>query len=164
MPSVRTEICIEASPEAVWAVLSDFSRYGEWNRLLLEVKGELSPGALLRIGIKVPFLPVAIPVHVKLRGVEPGLRFDWTGTLLSPGIFRGDHQFSVIPLSNDRTRFEHNETYSGILSWAVNPVLPLLRRLFRGMNNSLKAAAEASSREIQAEKSIRSQIDAPLSS
>lgn len=31
MPSISRSVDIEASPDAVWATITDFDRYGEWN-------------------------------------------------------------------------------------------------------------------------------------
>jgi hypothetical protein len=42
---IRTEIEIAASATTVWAVLTDFPRYGEWNPFLERVATELVPGA-----------------------------------------------------------------------------------------------------------------------
>lgn len=33
MPDVSRSIAIESTPESVWSVLSDLSRYGEWNEI-----------------------------------------------------------------------------------------------------------------------------------
>ena len=46
--SVHAEIVIPSPPSAVWAVLTDASRYKEWNPVFVDVQGEYREGAKLR--------------------------------------------------------------------------------------------------------------------
>lgn len=39
-PSISTEIDIAAPPNAVWAVLTDFDRYNEWNPFIVKLSGD----------------------------------------------------------------------------------------------------------------------------
>lgn len=50
MHKIATEAVIPASPDEVWAVLADFSRYAEWNPLNLQARGEA------RLGARVPMV------------------------------------------------------------------------------------------------------------
>ncbi len=45
MKHLHTEIQIEADPAEVWAVLTDFDRYPDWNPFLVDVRGDAEPGA-----------------------------------------------------------------------------------------------------------------------
>ena len=47
MPTVRTEIEIDASPEVVWQVLTDLGTYADWNPVVMapRCRGPLGPGA-----------------------------------------------------------------------------------------------------------------------
>ena len=42
--SVHAELVVPASPDRVWAVLTDTSAYGEWNPIFVSVVGELREG------------------------------------------------------------------------------------------------------------------------
>jgi len=48
MDEIVTEIEINASPEAVWAVLTDFEAYPDWNPAL-EIAGEAIEGNRLEV-------------------------------------------------------------------------------------------------------------------
>jgi len=39
-PSISTEIDIAAPPNKVWAVLTDYDRYAEWNPFLVKIYGD----------------------------------------------------------------------------------------------------------------------------
>ena len=52
MREIRTEIQIRASPERVWAVLTDFASFHQWNPFILTVNGNPRVGAKLKIQIR----------------------------------------------------------------------------------------------------------------
>jgi uncharacterized protein YndB with AHSA1/START domain len=45
-------IDINASPEEVWLVLTDFAKFPEWNPFMRWIKGELRKGAKLEVRIQ----------------------------------------------------------------------------------------------------------------
>jgi uncharacterized protein YndB with AHSA1/START domain len=38
---IKTEILINASPDKVWAILTDFDNYPSWNPFITSLKGEV---------------------------------------------------------------------------------------------------------------------------
>ena len=52
------------------------------------------------------------PTVVKL---EPGRELRWLGSLGVTGLFDGEHGFRVVPEDVGRCRFEHFETFTGLL-------------------------------------------------
>jgi hypothetical protein len=80
------------------------------------------------------------PVVLK---VEPERELRWLGHLLIPGLFDGEHVFTVEPIGADRVRFTQRETFRGLL-------IPLFRKSldvgtrggFQLMNAALKSRAE----------------------
>ena len=52
--SVHAEIVIPSPPSAVWAVLTDASRYKEWNPVFVDVQGEYREDAKLTYQMKGP--------------------------------------------------------------------------------------------------------------
>jgi uncharacterized protein YndB with AHSA1/START domain len=52
--AISHEIEIDASPEAVWAVLVDTASYPEWNPFVRKLDGELREGARLEVRIAPP--------------------------------------------------------------------------------------------------------------
>jgi hypothetical protein len=75
---------------------------------------------------------------------EPRQELRWLGRLWLPGLFDGEHSFSIEPLDEGRVRFVQRERFTGLL-------LPLLskmldgdtRRGFEEMNQALKVRAES---------------------
>jgi len=49
---LRTEIEIDAPPERVWDVLTDFGAYPEWNEFITSIKGEPTVGSRLLVHIE----------------------------------------------------------------------------------------------------------------
>jgi len=47
--TLTASVHIDASPDQVWAVLSDFERYPDWNPFIVSATGTLLPGARLAL-------------------------------------------------------------------------------------------------------------------
>jgi hypothetical protein len=75
--------------------------------------------------------------------VEPERELRWLGHLLVPGLFDGEHIFTIEPSGPDKIRFVQREIFTGLL-------VPLFargldtdtRRGFDEMNRALKERAE----------------------
>ncbi|MDY6905408.1 MAG: SRPBCC domain-containing protein [Thermodesulfobacteriota bacterium] len=143
MREVYTEIDIHAPVAAVWRILVDLEAYREWNPFILESHGRAMVGErlvcrpALKTGKSFTFRPVVT------RLVEER-EFAWEGHVLMPGIADGLHVFSLVPLSRNRTRMVHRQTFSGLLIpflwWRIAPIA---RQGFVKMNTALKARAES---------------------
>ena len=113
MREIQTEIEIEAAPEEVWRVLTDFAAYPEWNPFVKSARGELREGGRLEIFVQVPegrgmgFKP-------KVLRVAPARELRWIGSV-PPGLFSGEHIFRLEPAGPGRTRFLHGERFKGFL-------------------------------------------------
>jgi len=142
MRSIRTEIGIDRPAATVWAVLVDVDRWAEWNPFA-KARGRLAVGERLEVQISPPGKkPMAF--HPTVTRLDPGSELRWLGHLGVAGIFDGEHGFRVTPEGSERCRFEHFETFGGILA---GPILWLAgdatRRGFEAMNRALKARAES---------------------
>ena len=114
MRLVRTEAVIPASAERVWAVLTDFSRYAEWNPLNTSAKGEGRLGARIPMTIFNPLEPgKPMQMTMTISMFEPGKALAWVGSI--PLIFRGEHSFVLTPEVGG-TRMEHSEALSGLIA------------------------------------------------
>jgi hypothetical protein len=139
---LKTTIEIDASADAIWTVLTDFSRYSEWNPFIRSIRGKAKQGEQLEIFIQSPggngmtFRPVIL-------ALQPEHELRWMGRLILPGVFDGEHQFQIEPIGERRTRLIHREVFSGLL-------VPLLwrnldtqtRQGFEEMNHALKSHVE----------------------
>ena len=54
MKEIRTTADIHASPERVWAVLTDFAAYRDWNPFITSAAGSLQPGERLELRLEPP--------------------------------------------------------------------------------------------------------------
>lgn len=140
---LRDELEIQASPERVWEVLTDFDAYQEWNPFMVEAEGRAVVGQRLRVRMRPPGRRRPTTFRPRVLEAEPGRRLRWLGRLLAPGLFDGEHRFSIEPAGPDRARLVQEETFGGLLA-------PLLLRFvaeptlagFRQMDQALKARAE----------------------
>ena len=135
--SIQTSISIHASPEKIWAILTDFSNYPNWNPFVQSIKGEPEKGN--KIVVKLPgmtFKPV-------VKSFEKNRSFSWLGHFILPGIFDGLHQFELNANEDGSTTFYHGEEFSG---WLVpvfkGKMLHNTRLGFEAMNQALKEKAE----------------------
>jgi hypothetical protein len=142
MREIRTSVDIDATPEAVWSVLADFSAYSEWNPFIRSISGTLAQGEQLDVSLgasgKKPmsFTPV-------VTAVIPGEEFAWLGHLGMKGIFDGHHHFQL-SVSGTGTRLDHFEEFSGVLSPVVLASIgSSTTRGFEEMNQALKDRVEA---------------------
>ena len=140
---IETSIDIAASPGRVWQVLTDFQAYPDWNPYMVEIQGVAEPAARLVVKLAVPAgPPIRLTPTVTVAEAERELR--WTGQLLAPGLFDGDHWFTLEPLPGGRTRLAHGETFAGVFMPMFRPlVVGHTRAGFNAMNRALKARAEA---------------------
>ncbi|MFO7180386.1 MAG: SRPBCC domain-containing protein [Pseudomonadota bacterium] len=144
---IRTEIEIEASAGAVWRVLTDFARYGEWNPFIVAISGELAKGARLSVRISQPETNAERTFRARVLRCEPERELAWLGHLWMRGLLDGEHFLRLEPGESRRTRVIHGLDLSGLL---VRYALPSITRTTRGivyMNQALKRRVEGSSPE-----------------
>ena len=141
MLELRREIELEAPPERVWAVITDFAAYPEWNPFIRRISGELRSGARLEVRIEPPG-GRAMTFKPTVRAVEPNRELRWLGRLLFRGVFDGEHSLRVEPLEGGRSRFVQSESFSGLLVGLVKSRLGKTEAGFEQMNAALKARVE----------------------
>jgi uncharacterized protein YndB with AHSA1/START domain len=94
MKEYVTTSMIAASPERVWAVLTDGEAYREWNPEILGVEGRIALGARITARVRLGDGAVrAVPQRVV--ALDPPRRMEWVGGL-PLGLFVGRRTFTVI--------------------------------------------------------------------
>lgn len=144
MKELRTEIEIQASAERVWQLLTDFASFPQWNPFIRWAKGDVRVGAPLEVRLQ-PSGGSGMTFKPTVLKSDPNHEFRWLGRLLLPGLFDGEHIFTIETLGTNRVRFTQREVFTGLL-------VPLLarsldsstRRGFEEMNQALKRRAEQS--------------------
>ncbi len=152
MPTrITTEITIDASPYSVWDVLSDFSRYPDWNPFILEVRGGVQQDASVKYRFQFP-PGVRIWATAKVLCLKPQKELRWAAHFLTPALFNGDHYFVIERVSDNCVRFHHGEIFTGILTPLAFPLLKIYgRRAYQGLNKALKKRVESRFKTIAAQ-------------
>ena len=137
---IATEIEIRASADQVWNILTDLTRYNEWNGFLPKIKGILEVTSKVCFVFNLP--PFRAPACAKVLVVEPKKTLRWAGGI--PGLLRAEHYHILESTSDSSVRFRHGEIFTGIL-------VPLMWYLFlsrngppvyENVNHALKQRAE----------------------
>ena len=139
--SVTTTVDIDRPPRDVWAVLTGFAAYPQWNPQIREADGVLEPGRRVRFRLHPPRgRPVTIRPRVTV--VEPCRELRLLGRL--PAVFSGEHWFALEPLDGRRrTRLAQGETYQGLVVPFIRRTIAAAPEGFRAHNAALKRRVEA---------------------
>lgn len=145
MRQPRSQIDIDAPPERVWDVLTNFPTFPSWNPFIREAEGSLHPGARLRIKLRLGRW--LITFHPVLTVVDRPRELRWLARQWRPGIFDVDRRFRLEPLGTTGCRFVQSESGSGIFA----PLLMLIMagRILRGyeeFNAAIKERVERAPR------------------
>jgi hypothetical protein len=142
MKELHSQIEIDASPERVWDILTDFASYPQWNPFIRHISGELKVGERLEVRLEPPDSR-GITLRPKVLSAEPNRLMRWLGHLLVPGVFDGEHSLAIHPLEVDRVRFVQHEAFKGVLVPLLARSLENTLRGFEEMNEALQERAEA---------------------
>ncbi|HTO15745.1 MAG TPA: SRPBCC domain-containing protein [Edaphocola sp.] len=139
---IKTEILINAKPEKIWSILTNFDNYPNWNPFIKSIKGEVKVGNKITARIEPPEAK-GMTFKPKILTFETNKELKWLGHLLFAGLFDGEHKFELIDNKNGTTTFRQSEKFKGIL-------VPLFKKQldnntkkgFEEMNKKLKELAE----------------------
>jgi len=129
---------IEASPDSIWAILTDGPGYPEWDSGIDRVEGRIAPDEKISVFSKVSPRR-AFPVRVS--EFAPGRKLVWSGGM-PLGLFKGVRTFTLSPVEGGATRFTMQEEYTGPLVSLMWRSMPDLAPSFEQFANGLKERAE----------------------
>jgi hypothetical protein len=140
---IRSEVEVAAAADEVWAVLSDFGRYGEWNPGFVSVTGRPEVGTRLDIRFRLRG-ERSIRMRPRVIVAEPGSELRWLGHLGVPGLFDGEHRFEIHEVSPGVVRFVQGERFRGLLvPFAKTLIERDTMAMFDSVNAALAARVEA---------------------
>ncbi len=143
MKELNTEIVINATPDVVWQILTDFPQFEQWNPFIRSIQGKMAEGSRLQVQIQ-PSGGNAMAFQPQVITVIPKRELCWLGRLLLPGLFDGEHRFCIESIQPSQVRFLHSEKFAGVLvPFLWQSLEPKARQGFEAMNQALKARAEA---------------------
>lgn len=132
-PVLTAVIDIDATPQAVWDVLTDFAAYGEWSTFSA-AEGTAEVGS--RLTMRMPGMTFRPTVTV----ATPGQELRWVGTLGIKQLFHGRHSFVLSPNDDGTTRLTNHEEFSGALVTLIRPFLRTPKRRVRRVQHRPQAA------------------------
>lgn len=143
MREMETQIEIDAAPERVWAVLTDFPSMASWNPFIRSIAGPLAVGETIDVRVEPPGRP-SMSFKPVLLTVKPARELRWLGGFIAKGVFDGEHFFLIDKISAQTTRLTHGEKFSGLLAPLImnRSMLESTRAGFVAMNEALKRRAE----------------------
>ena len=130
---------IEASPEAVWRLLTDLDGFTAWNPFIREAHGKIEVGETVRVRVR-PSQGVPLRFRAKVVERDEGRGLRWRGHVLADWLACGDHTFEIERLGDHRVRFVQREQFTGILPWLGRRLLA--REALRGFDAMGRALAE----------------------
>ena len=122
MPSLYTEIEINAPRSRVWQVLLRKEQWKYWNTFLYDC----DPSQPFQMGGEV-FLSVRrvqadeeIEFQPAITLIQPEVCLKWVASI--PG-FQNEHVFELLDVGRGRTRYLHQEHFSGMLTRLLLPFI-----------------------------------------
>ena len=130
---------IAASPEAVWAVLSDGASWPSWDSGVDAVEGRIAMGETIKIRSQAA-PGRAFPV--KVTRFEPPAHLRFSGGM-PLGLFRGVRTYELSNGAGGHVTFRMREEYSGPLLRLIWRSMPDLGPSFERFARGLKQRAES---------------------
>ena len=86
---------VDASPESVWAILTDAGAYREWNPEIVDIDGRIALGGRIKAHVRLGDGAVRA-VTQRVTTLDAPTLMEWVGGLPF-GLFVGRRSFSVTP-------------------------------------------------------------------
>ncbi len=129
---------IDASPEEVWAVLTDLNSWTSWDSGVVATEGTIAPGNKIKVTSAIN-PKRAFPV--KVAELNAPRKMVWVGGM-PLGLFKGERTFSLSP-SGSGTHFRMREEFSGPMLGLIWKSMPDLQPTFEQFADGLAAQAKA---------------------
>lgn len=129
---------IKASPETIWAILTNASSYPEWDPNAERIEGRIAAGEKITAFTK---LSPGRAFPVKITEFVPGQKMTWTGGM-PLGLFKGERTFTLVPQGNGAIEFTVREIFSGLLLSLIGRSIPDMTTPFQQFVAGLKNRAE----------------------
>ncbi len=129
---------IKASPEAIWAILTDAAKFPEWDPVADRIEGRIAPGETIKAYTK---LSPGRAFPAKVTEFTPGRKMVWSGGM-PLGLFKGVRTFTLEPQDAGDVKFTVREVFSGPLLPLFGGSIPDMTTPFQQFVAGLKNRAE----------------------
>lgn len=141
MKELCTEIEIKASPEKVWKILTNLDRWTEWNPFIHHAIGKAQAGETVDITFQSATKEMTL--HCTVVKSELNRILCWKYYIFLPGLFKGEHSFTIEPMGSNQVRFVDREVFDGLLvPFQAKDIDTNSRCGFEEMDKALKGRAE----------------------
>ena len=143
MPTLYAEIEIDRPRSRVWQVLTDKAHWAQWNTFLFDCdrRQPLQIGQELWLAVQRQLGEETTEFWPIVTVLQPPTVLQWRAAI--PG-FCNQHSFELIDLGQSRTRYRHQQQFSGWMSrWFLLPIRQPEHRGMRRMAGELKRYVEA---------------------
>ena len=140
MKEHATERLIEASPEAVWAALTDAAAYQDWNPEIVAIEGRLAQDERITAHVRLGS-GVVRKVGLRVTHLDPPRAMEWTARV-PLGLFTGKRTFTVAPSGDGRSFFRLHLAMSG-------PMLPMILKSVGDRQPEVESFADALKRRVE---------------
>ncbi len=142
MRKVHTQIDIDAPVRKVWELITNLENYAQWNPFVVMGKGPIRLGEKITVRAQPDGAP-GKTFHPVITRLVPEKELRWLGHFPLPGLVDGEHIHILEPLGENRTRYIHDDEFTGLLVPIVWSRLgAATRKGFEKMNLALKKRAE----------------------
>jgi uncharacterized protein YndB with AHSA1/START domain len=142
-------VAVAASPEVVWAVLTDAAAYPSWNSTVVSLTGNIRAGGHLELQSRVaPDRTFKLTVST----FEAPRRLVWED---GGAMFLGVRTFTLLPRDDGGTVMAMSETFSGAMLGMIEGSLPDFTASFEAFAGDLKKQAEAQATVVSKAGAVR---------
>jgi hypothetical protein len=115
MPSLYTEIEINAPKSVVWCTLLQKDKWLKWNTFLYDRNPEtpFEQGRVVQLSLRRLREETETEFDPRITLLQPEVCLRWVST--APG-FRSEHVFELQQVGRNRTKYIHQESFSGIVT------------------------------------------------
>ncbi len=138
MKEYRASTTIKATPEKIWAILTDAAKYPEWDPMAERIDGRIALGEKVTAYTK---LSPGRGFPAKVTEFIPGRKMIWSGGM-PLGLFKGVRSFTLVPQEDGTVEFTLQEVFSGPMLALIGGTIPDMTVAFEGFVAGLKKRAE----------------------
>lgn len=129
-------IDIRATPQRIWALLTNAADFPRWNSTVERIDGEIRQGQ--RLALRVPAAPGRV-FKPAVRELVPNERMVWADGM--PPMFTGVRTFTLTP-KGSVTEFRMTEVFRGLMLPMIAGSLPDFTPVFERYAQDLQREAE----------------------
>lgn len=133
----KVGISINATPETVWAILTNAPAYPKWNTTVDSIEGEIALNKRIKLHAKIS---PKRAFKLKVSEFNPATKMVWSD---GNAMFKGVRTFTLESMGNNTTVFTMQEVFTGAMLPMIKGSLPDFTSDFETFAADLKKEAEA---------------------